>query len=126
MTNNSPSIRDLALAILNKRDTTWDSSGTGSKSVSQSTRPAGTVNSESAQRFNPTVPLSHTIGTGTPGQSPKAGTVVGTVAGQSCLQCGEPFGLAAREVTVRSTSDGQLALVHQDCLEAWLHWRPST
>jgi hypothetical protein len=35
---------------------------------------------------------------------------------ERCLQCGKPFGPAAREVTVRSTSDGKLATVHQEYL----------
>ena len=42
-----------------------------------------------------------------------------------CLHCSREIGPGRREVTVRSTSDGRLALVCLDCLEAWLHWRPS-
>jgi hypothetical protein len=34
-----------------------------------------------------------------------------------CVQCNGPIGPGSREVTVRSTSDGQLACVHQDCLD---------
>lgn len=36
-----------------------------------------------------------------------------------CLQCGGAIGPGSREVTVRSTSDGQKALVHLDCLHQW-------
>jgi hypothetical protein len=42
-----------------------------------------------------------------------------------CLHCAGEIGPGSREVTVRSTSDGRLALVHLDCLEQWLHRRPS-
>jgi len=43
----------------------------------------------------------------------------------SCLHCAGEVGPGSREVVVRSTSDGRLALVHLDCLDQWLHWRPS-
>jgi hypothetical protein len=122
MTTDPGSIRDLALTILaKKRDSAWDSAGTVSKKVSQSAKSVGTVNIESDQGFKPTVPLSHALGDGTPGQSPKTGTPLETVAGQSCIQCGRPTGLpGGREVVVRSTGTGQLAIVHQDCLGRWL------
>ena len=43
-----------------------------------------------------------------------------------CLHCSRGIGPGSCEVTVRSTSsDGRLALVCLDCLEAWLHRRPS-
>jgi len=42
-----------------------------------------------------------------------------------CLQCGDPIGPGSREVTVRSTSDGQLEKVHLDCLDAWQRRGPS-
>jgi hypothetical protein len=51
------SLKELALGILGKRDTVWDSSETVSKKGSQGAKSAGTVNSESNQRFNLTVPL---------------------------------------------------------------------
>lgn len=45
--------------------------------------------------------------------------------GRLCLQCGEPLGPGSREITVRSTSNGQLAAVHQDCLSQWQTQGPS-
>ena len=42
-----------------------------------------------------------------------------------CLQCREPIGPGSREITVRSTGDGRLALVHQDCLNAWQRKGPA-
>jgi RNase P subunit RPR2 len=43
----------------------------------------------------------------------------------ACLQCDEPIGPGSREITVRSTGTGQLAVVCLDCLGAWLRWGPS-
>jgi hypothetical protein len=37
-----------------------------------------------------------------------------------CIQCGGVLGPAAREITVRSTVTGQLASLHQDCLDGWM------
>jgi hypothetical protein len=77
------SVRTLALSILNrKRDSTWDSGGTVAQKLSQSEKPAGTAKVEPDQAFNPAVPLSHALGTGTVGQLRKSGTVLGTPAGQ--------------------------------------------
>ena len=116
MTNN---LRALALSILD-RD--------AGQRLSQAEPRAGTAKTESPQRDNPTVPLSHALGAGTAGHlAPKAGTPLwdtrGTVG--TCLHCAGEIGPGSREVVVRSTSDGRLALVHLDCLEQWLHWRPS-
>jgi len=44
---------------------------------------------------------------------------------RTCLQCGGSLGLAAREITVRSTGTGQMAAVHEDCLDAWQRRGPS-
>jgi hypothetical protein len=71
--SESQSVRALALSILNKkrdskRDSAWDSSGTVAQKLSQGENPAGTANVEPGQAFNPTVPLSHALGTGTVGQ----------------------------------------------------------
>jgi hypothetical protein len=82
--NNSLSVRELALSILNKKwDSAWDSRGTAAKNLSQGEKPAGTVKNESDHELNPTVPLSHALGTGTLGQSQKTGTPLGTLVGQS-------------------------------------------
>jgi hypothetical protein len=82
--NNPKSVRALALSVLNKkRDSTWDNGGTGAQKPSQARNPGGTAKIESDQEFNPVVPLSHTIGTGTAGQWRKSGTPLGTVAGQA-------------------------------------------
>jgi hypothetical protein len=43
----------------------------------------------------------------------------------ACLQCSGAIGPASREVTVRSTGTGELAVVCLDCLGAWLRWGPS-
>jgi hypothetical protein len=43
-----------------------------------------------------------------------------------CLQCGGAIGPGSREITVRSTGDGQLAIVHQDCLSKWQLKGPAT
>jgi len=41
--------------------------------------------------------------------------------GLVCLVCSSGVGLpGSREITVRSTVDGRLALCHQDCLNVWL------
>ena len=45
--------------------------------------------------------------------------------GLVCLQCGGPIGPASREVVVRSTGGGQLALVHLDCLSRWQRKGPA-
>jgi hypothetical protein len=42
----------------------------------------------------------------------------------TCLQCGGAVGPGSREITVRSTADRELALVHQDCLDQWLRKGP--
>ena len=83
-TNNSTSVRALALSILGKkRDSAWDSAGTKAKTVSHGDLPAGTAKSESIHALNPFVPVSHTLGTGTVGQPLKAGTELGTAVGQA-------------------------------------------
>jgi len=46
--------------------------------------------------------------------------------GAVCLQCNGAIGPAAREVVVRSTSDGELAFVHLDCLSKWQLKGPAT
>ena len=103
-------LRALALLILDR------------KRLSQAHKPAGTVKVESAQRVNPSVPLSQPLRARDTGQlAPEAGTALrdtrGTVG--TCLQCGGGLGPAAREITVRSTGDGQLASVHFDCMDQW-------
>jgi hypothetical protein len=80
MGNNS--LRELALNVLEKRDSAWDSRGTVAKTVSQGGKHTGTAKSESTQAVNPTVPLSHTLGTGTLGHPQKTGTAPGTLVGQ--------------------------------------------
>jgi len=42
-----------------------------------------------------------------------------------CLQCSSAIGAGSREITVRSTGDGRLALVHEDCLSRWLRKGPA-
>jgi hypothetical protein len=82
--NNPKSVRALALSVLNKkRDSAWDNGGTVAQKPSQASNPGGTAKIESIQSDNPTVPLSHTLGTGTVGQWRKSGTALGTTAGQS-------------------------------------------
>ena len=74
---------DVAHRLLRKNwDTTWDSSGTAAKKVSQASHTAGTGKSEINQEDDPTVPLSHGLGCGTLGHPEKTGTVPGTVVGQ--------------------------------------------
>jgi hypothetical protein len=100
-------LRTLALSILDR------------KRLSQAHKPAGTVKVESAQRVNPTVPLSQVLGVWDAGQlAPEAGTALWDTSGTvgTCLQCGGPIGPGSREVTVRSTGTGELAVVHLDCL----------
>ena len=42
-----------------------------------------------------------------------------------CLQCSSAIGIpGSREIVVRSTADGRLALVHEDCLHRWLRKGP--
>jgi hypothetical protein len=82
MTAN-PSLKELALNVLKKRATTRDSRGTVAEKLSQTAKPLGTMKTESTQAFNPTVPLSHALGTGTLGHPSKTGTVLGTLVGQS-------------------------------------------
>jgi hypothetical protein len=42
-----------------------------------------------------------------------------------CLQCSSGIIAGSREITVRSTADGKLALVHEDCLHRWLRKGPT-
>ena len=42
-----------------------------------------------------------------------------------CLQCGEAIGPGSREIVIRSTSTGELALLHLDCLDQWLRKGPA-
>jgi hypothetical protein len=119
MTIDPSNLRALALSILDWAD---------GQRLSQANPPAGTAKAESTQRVNPTVPLSHALGPGTAGHLPhESGTALwdtrGTVG--TCLQCGGAIGPGSREITVRSTGTGQLALVHEDCLSRWQHRGPS-
>ena len=72
--------------------------------------------------------LSPSLATGKPldsnGKSPPVAALQAFSGGQTCLHCGEAIGPGSREITVRPTSDGRLALVHQDCLDRWLHRDP--
>ena len=61
-------------------------------------------------------------GEGTNGNHDHSGQQNETV---SCLQCGQPFRPASREITVRSTGTGELAMIHQDCMDTWLRRGPS-
>ena len=81
MTANS--LRELALKVLKKRDSTWDSCGTAAEKPCHGQNHAGTANIESQRRFNPTVPVSQTVGRGTVGHLENYGTVPGTVVRQS-------------------------------------------
>ena len=83
MTANSKSLRELALDVLKKRESAWDSRGTIDEKPSHRQNHAGTANIESQQRFNPTVPVSQPLGRGTVGHLENYGTALGTVAGQS-------------------------------------------
>jgi hypothetical protein len=47
------------------------------------------------------------------------GKVTASSTAPLCLQCGGPLGPGSREITVCSTSDGQLHPIHEDCLGAW-------
>jgi hypothetical protein len=83
MTAASPSLRELALNVLKKRDTAWDSRGTVDQKVSQGQKAAGTVKSGSIQTDNPTVPVSYSLSVGQWDTSHKTGTPLGTVVGRS-------------------------------------------
>ena len=83
MTANPKSLRELALEILKKRDSAWDSRGTVDENLSHGQNHAGTANIESQERFNPTVPVSQPLGRGTVGHLENCGTALGTVVGQS-------------------------------------------
>jgi len=73
---------DVAHRLLRKNwDSTWDSSGTAAKKVSQGTHGPGTDKSEINQADDPAVPLSHALGCGTLGHPEESGTARGTVAG---------------------------------------------
>ena len=83
MTANPKSLRELALKVLKKRDSAWDSRGTVAEKLSPEQNCAGTANIESQRRFNPAVPVSQPLGCGTVGHLENYGTVLGTVVGQS-------------------------------------------
>jgi hypothetical protein len=90
---SSPTLRELALSVLaKKRDSAWDSSGTGVEKLSQCENPAGTPFVDTKQSLNPTVPLSRPLGQGQWDTQPVRGTAVGTVVGQTgiCARCGHP------------------------------------
>jgi hypothetical protein len=59
--------------------------------------------------------------------SPSDGLADGLNRSESdgCLQCCGSIGPGSREITVRSTATGQLALVHEDCFDAWQRRGPS-
>jgi len=83
MTANPRSLRELALEVLKKRDSAWDSRGTVNEKLSQGQNRVGTAKIESQQRFDPAVPVSQPLGRGTVGHPGNYGTVLGTVVGQS-------------------------------------------
>ena len=60
-------------------------------------------------------------------RSPDPGTSRGTAVPSStpvCLMCSSAIGPGSREIVVRSTSDRQLAWVHEDCLREWIRKGP--
>jgi hypothetical protein len=67
-------LRELALNVLKKRDTAWDSRGTVDKKLSQGEKLVGTAKSARNQHHDPTVPLSHALGTWTVGHALKSRT----------------------------------------------------
>ena len=85
----------------------------------------GTYGEPSNHHRRPQPPLAPSQGMrrgeGTNGNHDHSGQQNETVC---CLQCGEPFGPASREITVRSTGTGQLASIHFDCMDQWQR-RPS-
>src|SRR5262245_34732659 len=83
-TNNRPSIRDLAKAVLAKKwDSAWDKTGTRGENLSHADSPSGTSKIERPQEVKPFVPLSRHLGRGTLGQDQKTGTALGTRLGQA-------------------------------------------
>lgn len=110
--NNPTGVRALALSILNKkRDKPWDKAGTSPQNLSQGQKPAGTSKIEADQGVNPFVPVSHALGTGTVGQTQKAGTRLGTRLGQ-----GFPF-TAALDALERRCPDYVEPDRWQQCIE---------
>jgi hypothetical protein len=87
MTPN-PDMLELARSVLVKNrtekwDSTWDSGGTPTKTLSHEGVALGTAEDAVEQGNTPTVPLSHALGVGTAGQSENPGTAPGTAVGQS-------------------------------------------
>jgi hypothetical protein len=83
VTANPKSLRELALDVLKKRDSAWDSRGTVDEKLSHGQNHHGTAKIKSQQVFTSTVPLSQPLGRGTVGHPENYGTVLGTVVGQS-------------------------------------------
>jgi hypothetical protein len=96
-------LRALALKVLQRRDSCWDSGGAsaekGSGTLSRVPNPAGTLKTAFPQRHNPSVPASRTLGAETLGQHrggpSEGGTARGTVAGQS------PYSRTLQALTAR-------------------------
>jgi hypothetical protein len=75
---------ELARSVLvknrtEKRDSTWDSDGTPTKTLSHERAAPGTAKNAADQGNTPPVPLSHALADGTAGQSKNPGTPLGTV-----------------------------------------------
>jgi len=82
-----PDLLSLARAVLIRnqssfRDRAWDKPRTEAEILSQATLEPGTEKTVSNQLDNPLVPLSHTLGDGTLGQSANPGAPLGTLVGQ--------------------------------------------
>jgi hypothetical protein len=80
---NDPDLLTLARAVLDRKpagswDKTWDKRGTSHENLSQGEQRSGTAKSVANHSDNPSVPLSHALGDGTPGQAAKSGTALGT------------------------------------------------